>query len=164
MSNTAMAGTFALQPTDGSRLPSKPWDGYKTGTGPSKKPFDFRGANTDYGQAIGHAAKERELAKDIQNLDWELKTLGTVKTSVAQSEANLKPNLFMKKKGFNDTGETKATVGQNADEWDLPDTKPTKPVYQPMKEKSAEASEWNLGKIDSLVAKPKGGKPAANRQ
>jgi hypothetical protein len=94
LSSTAMAGTFALQSTEGNRQPTKPWDGNRTGAGPSKKPFEFRGANTDYGQAIGHAAKERELAKDLQNLDWELKTLGTTKPAM-HSEAHMKPNLFI---------------------------------------------------------------------
>ena len=165
LSSTAMAGAFALQGTEGNKQPAKPWDGNRTGAGPSKKPFEFRGSNTDYGQAIGFAAKEKELAKDLQSLDWELKTLTTGKQAF-QSDANLKPNLFMKKKAFNDTVETKAAGGSVGVDWDLPEAKavPARGVYQPSKEKSVEASEWNLGKIDTLTSKARGEKPAVNRQ
>jgi hypothetical protein len=160
-----MAGAFALQPsTDAGYMASKPFDGFKTTTASSKKPFDFRGgkaqSNTEYGGgAIGIAAKEQALMKDIAALDWELKA--TTQKPGMQSEALLKPKLFVKKKGFNDTGETRATVGttgNDAGDWDLPggsepSAKKTAPLrgIQTMaaKENADEATDWHLDKFDS---------------
>lgn len=165
LSNTAMAGSFALQTLDGNRPAVKPWDGNKTGTGPAKKPFEFRGSNTDYGQSIGYAAKERELTKDLQNLDWELKSMANPSKPAFQSEANFKPNLFIKKKAV-ETRETKATASQPTDEWDLPEAQNSaaKIAYKPSNEKSAEASEWNLGKFESLAGKPRADKAKVSKE
>lgn len=168
LSSTAMAGQFAMQPaTDPGFNLSKPFDGFKTSTNTSKKPFDLRGArtqpNTEYGSgAIGLAAKEQALNKDIAALDWELKSIAA--KPGMHSEVNLKPNLFVKKKGFNDTGETRATVGTvgtGDGDWDLPGNVPptkkqapiSKTVSMGIKETTAEASEWHLDKFES---KPKG--------
>lgn len=165
LSSTAMAGAFALQPsTDTGYMASKPFDGFKTTTAASKKPFDFRGgkaqSNTEYGSgAIGMAAKEQALTKDIAALDWELKSIAQ-KPGI-QSEATLKPKLFVKKKGFNDTGETRATAGttgNDAGDWDLPggsepSAKKTVPLRGTQataaKDNADEASEWHLEKFDS---------------
>ena len=164
LSNTAMAGAFALQPSIDNRFTSsKPFDGFKTSTAASKKPFDLSGnkgqPNTEYGSgAIGYAAKERALAKDIMDLDWELDAIA--KKPAMQSEVNLKPKLFIMKKGFNDTGETKTTAGTTGfgdGDWDLgdwPSTKKpvTKATIPAIKEKTVEVSEWHLDKFES---KPK---------
>lgn len=160
LSNTAMAGTFALQqPGDSGWAVSKPFDGFKTNqNNASKRPFDFRGGKpsaTDYSQPMGHAALEKNLVKNIQNLDWELKTVGNPKPQM-QSEANIKPKLFMKKNHFNDTGETKATVGALTDDWDLPDNKVvTRKPVPTIKEGTAEVSDWNLGGVSSPPQKGK---------
>lgn len=162
LSSTAMAGAFALQSTNEPTYhASKPFDGFKTSTNTAKKPFDLRGAktqpNTEYGTgAIGIAAKEQALTKDIAALDWELKTRAPKPT--LQSEVNLKPKLFVKKKGFNDTGETRATVGTtgtDAGDWDLPGSGPStkknlpgKPSA-PAKDNMAEGSEWHLEKFET---------------
>lgn len=159
LSNGAKAGAFALHgPAEGVRVPSKPFDGFKTTQNTSKKPFEFRSgksSNTDYRQPIGHAAMEKNLMKDIDDLDWELDSLSKPKPNIGlQSEANLKPKLFMKKKNFNDTGETKATVGALGDEWDISGTiKPRAKLAVVAKEPSAEASEWNLGGFNPGTSK-----------
>lgn len=161
LSSTAMAGAFALQPsTDQGFNLSKPFDGFKTSTNTGKKPFDLRGAktqpNTEYGSgAIGIAAKEKALTKDIAALDWELNSIA--QKPGLQSEATLKPKLFVKKKGFNDTGETRATVGATAvgdNDWDIAGPAPsTKKMVSmktvPAKQIEAEASEWHLDKFES---------------
>lgn len=168
LSSTAMAGAFALQSNnEPSYIASKPFDGFKTSSNTTKKPFDFRGAksqpNTEYGTgAIGIAAKEQALNRDIAALDWELKSMNNKQPSM-QSEVNLKPKLFVKKKGFNDTGETRATVGTTGTDmgdWDLPTTGPStkknlvsKTGAAVIKENTAEGSEWHLEKFDT---KPKG--------
>ena len=161
LSNTAMAGKFALdQASDTNKLASKPFDGFKTSQASSKKPFEFRSnkiSNTDYRQPMGHAALEKNLVDDIKDLDWELESIGASKKPVYQSEVNLKPQLFMKKKkNFNDTGETKATDGARVDEWDLPVSKPTvKPHAAVTKEGTSEASDWNLAGVYSPPKKSK---------
>lgn len=163
LSSTATAGSFALQNDfDNVRLASKPFDGYKTGVNTSKKPFDLRGgrmpSNTEYGQgAMGMASMEKNLMNDIQNLDWELQSINPGSKPTFQSETKLKPKLFMKKNGFNDTGETKATMGAaDNNDWDLPFEKqsPSKAIKKKdpiasIVERSGEASEWHLEKLDS---------------
>jgi hypothetical protein len=160
LSNTGMAGKFALeQPGESGRLASKPFDGFKTSQHNSKKPFDYRTgkiSNTDYRQPMGHAALEKNLVDDINNLDWELESIGGNKKTTFQSEVNLKPKLFMQKKNFNDTGETKATVGALPDDWDVPMTRLTaKKVTPTVKEAIAEASDWNLAGVYSPPKKSK---------
>lgn len=166
LSNTSTTGAFSLQtPNDAVHFSSKPFDGFKTTTNTGKKPFDLKGSkvspNTGYGSgAMGVAAKEQALNKDIAALDWELNTI-TNKAGL-QSEVNLKPRLFVKKKGFNDTGETRATVGIADSDWDLPANMPSKkPLIKAnsnvavIKENTVEASEWHLEKFD---VKPTQGK------
>lgn len=173
LSSTAKAGAFALQSNEPAISAAKPFDGFKTSSSTAKKPFDLRGAktqpNTEYGSgAIGIAAKEQALNKDIAALDWELKSIA--RNPGLQSEANLKPKLFVKKKGFNDTGETRATVGttgtDNGD-WDLPGAMPStkkgvasKPLASNIKESPAESSEWHLEKFESKAK----GKAAAGKK
>jgi hypothetical protein len=166
LSNTAMAGKFALdQPEDSGWVASKPFDGFKTSQNTSKKPFDFRTgkiSNTDYRQPMGHAALEKNLVDDIKGLDWELESIGGHKKHTFQSEANMKPQLFTKKKNFNDTGETKATVGTAPDDWDLPASMPkTKKAVPAIKEATAEASDWNLAGVYSPPKKGKAIKAGA---
>lgn len=166
LSSTAMAGNFALQqPGESAKIGSKPFDGFKTSQNTSKRPFDVRGgkaSNTDYRQPMGHAALEKNLVDDLKDLDWELESMGNKPRTNFQSEANLKPNLFMKKKNFNDTGETKATVGTlgQGDDWDLPASKHKSKTIPVIKENTVEASEWNLGGVSSPPKKSKGYKAA----
>jgi len=146
----ASYGSEANNP-NGSYKPtgfSKPFDGFKTTniTGNyNPKPLDagppkYSSAAT-YGGAgggISVSAIEKNIKRDIQELDWELeatkKYAATSKGS--EQDAQLKPRLFQKKPAhtekheFNNTGETRATVSNTipSSDWDLPDLDDPKPA------------------------------------
>lgn len=167
------AGTSAL---DMGRAPAKPFDGFKTQTNPIKKPFDFRGGksgpSTDYAGGMSVGQMEKTLANDIAVLDWELKT----QPKPFQSEAKFKPNLFVKKNPLNATGETRATEGASANEWDLSSgdggiptrNKPMgglgvgKGVAAKKELSTVVGSDWDLGEPSHIIA-PKGGAGAVKK-
>jgi hypothetical protein len=156
--NFAFAATQALSGvtygseannTNGSYKPtsfSKPFDGFKTtnitgnynpkslDAGPAK----YSSAATYSGGGISVSAIEKNIKRDIQELDWELeatkKNAGASKGS--EQDAQLKPRLFQKKPAhtekheFNNTGETRATVSNTvpSSDWDLPDLDYPKPA------------------------------------
>ncbi len=125
-SNALGMGTFSSQSNfDIGRVNSKPFDGFKTSNLPSK-PSGFTDAKNKT-QGISVAAIEKDLMRDLDDLEWELQAGNNAATFQKKSSDNpdrsekLKPKLFFKKeekKQFNDTRETKATTGH--DEWDLP--------------------------------------------
>lgn len=206
--NFAFAATQALSggsygaegnPNAGGYKPTvfaKPFDGFKTTniTGnynpkhlDAPVPNKF-GGTAPYGSAgISVSAMEKNLKKDIQDLDWELEVTKkyTPVTKTSETEATLKPKLFQKKQAthekqeFNNTGETRATVSNTvaASDWDLPETfggrmstntkpaankltVPAKKHAEPVKitERSA-ANDWDLG--DSQPKPPvSGNKPS----
>lgn len=129
---------------------SKPFDGFKTTniTGNyNPKPFEtaapnkFSSAATYGSGGISVSAIEKNIKRDIQELDWELETTKkyTPHSKPVDSEATLKPKLFQKKGAtnnyekseFNNTGETRATVTQTvaSSDWDLPETDAWKPSH-----------------------------------
>lgn len=114
---------FSSQSNFEPRIASKPFDGFKTTSLGPKKPFEFKGVKngnaTDYNGGIGIGAIEKGIVKELNDLDWELDN----QPKISQVETKAKPKLFfkkdeVKKNGFNDTGETKATAGLA--DWDLP--------------------------------------------
>lgn len=148
---------------------AKPFDGFKTtniGGGYQSKandssaPTKWSGAAT-YGSGMSVGNMEKNLKRDIQELDWELemnKKYAPPKAS-SESEAQLKPKLFSKKQGdkqeFNNTGETRATVSNTvaASDWDLPDmdeprytSKPTVHNKVPIPKKPLATAKPPLGK------------------
>lgn len=125
-SNALGLGGFSSQSNfDVGRINSKPFDGFKTSNLPSKPTGFSDGKNKT--QSISIAAMEKDLMRDIDDLDWELKTGANTGTQQKKTidtldrGDKLKPKLFFKKeekKQFNDTGETKATNGN--DDWEVP--------------------------------------------
>lgn len=190
----ALSGpAFAQDNSNGGYKPAgfaKPFDGFKTTnigggyqskTNESTTPNKWSGAAT-YGSGMSVGNMEKNLKRDIQELDWELEmNKKYVPPKAAESEAQLKPKLFSKKPAdkqeFNNTGETRATVTNTvaASDWDLPDmdeprytSKPTahnkvpipkKPLAAPAKPalgKSGEKSnalDWDLGDNQTMTAK-----------
>lgn len=169
----ALSGpAYAQDNSNGGYKPAgfaKPFDGFKTtniGGGYQSKandsnaPTKWSGAAT-YGSGMSVGNMEKNLKRDIQELDWELemnKKYAPPKAS-AESEAQLKPKLFSKKQGdkqeFNNTGETRATVSNTvaASDWDLPDmdeprytSKPTAHNKVPIPKKPLAAAKPALGK------------------
>lgn len=129
--NLAAAGSAALgvgtfnSPSafDIGRLNSKPFDGMRTSNMPGK-PTTIHDSKSKT-QTISVGGMEKDLRRDIDELDWELDkgSAAVPKKTAEEADRNnkLKPRLFFKKeekKGFNDTGETRATAGN--DLWDLP--------------------------------------------
>lgn len=196
--NFAFAATQALSggsyPGDGNSngggykpaVFAKPFDGFKTTniTGNyNPKPLDshpqnkFGGTAPYAGGGISVSAIEKNLKKDIEDLDWELeatKKYATV-SKTSDHDASFKPRLFQKKHAghekpeLNNTGETRATATNTvaASDWDLPDHLGTRPsakaavtgAIKPPKKSATTAkvieqsvaNDWDLG--DSV---PKG--------
>ena len=119
------------------------------------------------------SAIEKNLKRDIQELDWEIEATKRYEASnkPQEGETTLKPKLFQKKQAnhhekteFNNTGETRATITQTvaSNDWDLPETygskpqpsrpaqntltlPPRKPVEQGKTTERSVANDWDLG-------------------
>lgn len=145
-------GTDVLKPKafDGSKTTSN--SGFDGGFG--KKPFELGtmkfGSVTDTKGRM-FAGKEKALEKEIEELDWELKSgVSNSKPRGYESEA------VIKKKDFNNTGETKATYGtivKQEDDWDIDDREVWRKAprlfnginnVSKKKEKDDEDNEWNI--------------------
>ena len=184
--NALGLGGFSSQANfNEGRLNSKPFDGFKTSGLPSKNTGLGVADSKNKTQQISIGSMEKDLMRDIKDLDWELDRQPTpqqAKRQVVSEQDNgkIKPKLFFKKeekKGFNDTGETKTTA--ELDEWDLPvgglkmtNNKPSqpqkgasllavkKPAIMELSERS-DAGDWDISKTDYAIIPSK---KAVNKQ